>query len=99
MDGPNTLYYGDNLDIQRSSIATGPVDLIYLDPPLNSKRDYGVLSKEKSGESCPAQIWALTHTWAWDLSLEATYMALATAGPELLSGRTSRRCRSRPYKS
>ena len=30
------LYYGDNLAVLRDSIADGSVDLIYLDPPVNS---------------------------------------------------------------
>jgi 16S rRNA G966 N2-methylase RsmD len=36
----NVLYYGDNLDILRRYIADESVDLIYLDPPFNSNRDY-----------------------------------------------------------
>ena len=28
------LYYGDNLQVLRDSIATESVDLIYLDPPF-----------------------------------------------------------------
>ena len=31
------LYYGDNLQVLRDSIANESVDLIYLDPPFNSK--------------------------------------------------------------
>ncbi len=31
------LYYGDNLQVLRDSIATESVDLIYLDPPLVAK--------------------------------------------------------------
>ena len=34
---PNALYYGDNLDVLRDSIAGESVDLIYLDPPFNSQ--------------------------------------------------------------
>ena len=41
----NQLYYGDNLHVLRESIATESVDLIYLDPPFNSKRDYNLLFK------------------------------------------------------
>lgn len=33
----NQLYFGDNLDILREHIPDESVDLIYLDPPLNSK--------------------------------------------------------------
>ena len=41
----NRLYYGDNLRVLRDSIAAESVDLIYLDPPFNSKRDYNLLFK------------------------------------------------------
>ncbi len=30
------LYYGDNRQVLRDSIATESVDMIYLDPPFNS---------------------------------------------------------------
>lgn len=33
----NKLYFGDNLDIMREYIPAESVDLIYLDPPFNSK--------------------------------------------------------------
>jgi 16S rRNA G966 N2-methylase RsmD len=39
----NQLYYGDNLQVLREHIADESVDLIYLDPPFNSKRDYNLL--------------------------------------------------------
>ena len=41
----NHLYYGDNLHVLRDSLAAESVDLIYLDPPFNSKRDYNLLFK------------------------------------------------------
>jgi 16S rRNA G966 N2-methylase RsmD len=50
---PNTLYYGDNLDILRKHVATESVDLIYLDPPFNSNRSYNVLFKAHSREAAP----------------------------------------------
>jgi len=43
----NKLYYGDNLDILRRYIPDESVDLIYLDPPFNSKATYNILFKEK----------------------------------------------------
>lgn len=33
----NHPYYGDNLAVLREHIAADSVDLIYLDPPFNSK--------------------------------------------------------------
>ena len=41
----NKLYFGDNLHVLRASVANESVDLIYLDPPFNSKRDYNLLFK------------------------------------------------------
>ena len=37
------LYYGDNLQVLREYVKDESVDLIYLDPPFNSKRDYNLL--------------------------------------------------------
>lgn len=36
----NTLYYGDNLDILRENIKDETIDLIYLDPPFKSSKNY-----------------------------------------------------------
>lgn len=41
----NKLFYGDNLHVLREQVADESVDLIYLDPPFNSKRDYNLLFK------------------------------------------------------
>ena len=43
----NTLFYGDNLLILREYVASESVDLIYLDPPFNSNRNYNVLFKDE----------------------------------------------------
>lgn len=42
----NTLFYGDNLEILKHLIPDESIELIYLDPPFNSKADYNVLFKE-----------------------------------------------------
>jgi site-specific DNA-methyltransferase (adenine-specific) len=61
----NVLYYGDNLDVLRKYFADETADLIYLDPPFNSNRDYNVLFREQSGEPAQAQIKAFGDTWKW----------------------------------
>jgi DNA modification methylase len=61
----NQLYYGDNLQVLRSYIASESVDLIYLDPPFNSKRDYNLLFKSPKGQKSEAQIEAFADTWHW----------------------------------
>ena len=66
MAAPNTLYYGDNLDILRRYVKDESVDLIYLDPPFKSNQDYNVLFAEKNGSQSSAQIKAFEDTWHWD---------------------------------
>jgi len=61
----NALYYGDNLDVLRHSIATESVDLVYLDPPFNSAAGYNVLFKAPAGQQSEAQIEAFEDTWHW----------------------------------
>ena len=61
----NVLYYGNNLQIMREYLAHKSVDLIYLDPPFNSKADYNVLFKEKNGSRSEAQEHAFKDTWEW----------------------------------
>ena len=70
---PNTLYYGDNLQVLRDHIPDESVDLVYLDPPFNSNASYNVLFREKSGEDSPAQIKAFTDTWEWTVGTERTF--------------------------
>jgi site-specific DNA-methyltransferase (adenine-specific) len=74
----NTLFYGDNLDILREYIATESVDLIYLDPPFNSNRNYNVLFKDERGQDSEAQITAFEDTWHWNHVAEQTYTDLVT---------------------
>ncbi|RYZ92491.1 MAG: site-specific DNA-methyltransferase [Proteobacteria bacterium] len=61
----NHLFYGDNLHILRQYGVTESVDLIYLDPPFNSARDYNVIFREKSGVDSPAQMKAFSDSWSW----------------------------------
>lgn len=72
----NTLYYGDNLNILREYIKDESVDLIYLDPPFNSNRNYNVLFKNESGSESESQITAFEDTWHWNVQAEQTYSEL-----------------------
>ena len=66
---PDSLYYGDCLDVMREWPA-GCVDLCYLDPPFNSKANYNILfgneSADESGADSFAQFVAFEDTWHWD---------------------------------
>ena len=51
----NLPYYGDNLDILRRIIPDESVDLVYLDPPFNSQRDYtAIFRSETDGKGMPS---------------------------------------------
>lgn len=78
----NRLYYGDNLRVLRDHIKDESVDLIYLDPPFNSQRDYNLLFKSPKGVVSQAQIEAFEDTWHWATDekseAEREYHALLT---------------------
>jgi site-specific DNA-methyltransferase (adenine-specific) len=57
----NTLYLGDCLNVLRDSVADESVDLIYIDPPFNSKRDYNIFFDDKEIQS---QRLAFEDTWS-----------------------------------
>ena len=61
---PNTLYYGDCLDILRD-FPSDRVDLICLDPPFNSNANYHTIFRG-SGLSIKPQIKAFDDMWLWD---------------------------------
>jgi site-specific DNA-methyltransferase (adenine-specific) len=82
------LYFGDNLNVLRDQIADASVDLIYLDPPFNSKRDYNLLFKSPKAASkkaklaetisaeevfSNAQITAFEDTWHWGMQAETEF--------------------------
>ncbi len=74
----NALFYGDNLDILREYVADNSVDLVYLDPPFNSARNYNVLFRDEAGKYSEAQIEAFEDTWHWTHETERTYRELVT---------------------
>jgi len=64
-DGMNSLYYGDCLTIMQG-MKSFSVDLIYLDPPFNSNRDYNAIYKDETGRPLPVQIEAFCDLWPLD---------------------------------
>ncbi len=81
----NKLFFGDNLYILRDHIPDEFVDLIYLDPPFNSKATYNVLFQEKNGSQSAAQITAFEDTWHWDIHTEEIYREIVEHGPKSLA--------------
>lgn len=66
----NKLWYGDNLTIMQG-MKKHSVDLIYLDPPFNSKQNYNLLYKTMTGKPVPEQVEAFCDTWEMDAQKEA----------------------------
>lgn len=67
------LYFGDNLEVLRNSVPDESVDLIYLDPPFNSKRDYNLLFKTPKGHNSDASITVFEDSWHWGPQAECSY--------------------------
>ncbi|GHG41699.1 restriction endonuclease subunit M [Sinomonas cellulolyticus] len=67
MTKQNRLYYGDNLDVLRQYVPNESVDLVYLDPPFNSNRNYSVIFNRNGqfDNANSAQIEAFEDTWHW----------------------------------
>ncbi|MBL7192301.1 RsmD family RNA methyltransferase, partial [bacterium] len=60
----NKLYYGDNLEVLKESIEDESIDLIYIDPPFNSKRAYNILFESIDLSDAKAQKEAFADTWS-----------------------------------
>jgi DNA modification methylase len=56
------------------------VDLVYLDPPFNSRQDYNVLFAEKDGSQSSSQIHAFEDTWEWNLEAQRAYEQIVEQG-------------------
>lgn len=67
------LYFGDNLEVLRNNISNESVDLIYLDPPFNSKRDYNLLFKTAKGNNSDASLTAFEDSWHWGHQAEREF--------------------------
>lgn len=78
----NRLYYGDNLEVLRKYVADDSVDLVYLDPPFNSNRNYNVIfgRNETTVNDAAAQIQAFDDTWQWTPVTDQQYQRYALAG-------------------
>jgi site-specific DNA-methyltransferase (adenine-specific) len=77
----NKLFYGDNLEVM-ANLPSESVDLIYLDPPFNSARNYNVIFSRGSDATndVAAQIEAFTDTWTWTPVTEEQYSAYVNGG-------------------
>jgi DNA modification methylase len=76
----NRLYYGDNLEVLQRYVKDETVDLVYLDPPFNSRQDYNVLFAEKDGSQSSSQIHAFEDTWEWNIDAQRAFEQIVEQG-------------------
>ena len=88
----NRLYCGDNLRVLRDEVDDGSVDLVYLDPPFQSGRDYravfqtragprsGDRPRAEPGARTRAQSEAFTDRWRWDEQAEEAFAQALQSG-------------------
>lgn len=80
---PRALLCGDNLDVLRRCIPDASVDLVYLDPPFQSGRSYGVsfaLAERSQRPRGAREVHAFDDTWRWGPEAEAAYAEILAAG-------------------
>ncbi len=84
----NTLFHGDNLSILTNLIPGSSVDLIYLDPPFMSGKDFQLLQNSLDSDISSSQD-GYSDKWQWSDSYEDDLRALmkcSSAVSRTLSG-------------
>ena len=59
-----TIFAKDCLDVLTNTLEEDSIDLIYLDPPFNSKSHYNLPFKGKYGKDFKP-VMAFKDTWSW----------------------------------
>lgn len=77
------MYFGDNLYVLRNKIEANSVDLVYLDPPFNSKAAYNLLYETPQNLEETAQRAIFHDTWHWEDEAEDGYRHLIQRGGPL----------------
>lgn len=86
----NRLYFGDNLEVLDEHVADESVDLVYLDPPFNSNRNYSVIfGRNRTADESAAQIQAFEDTWRWTPTTETLLGDLSQTAPEQVANTLS----------
>ncbi len=76
-----TIFFGDNLEILREKFPNvgGYFDLVYLDPPFNSNRNYNQFFEKGKSIDCNAQSHAFEDTWTWNAESEVVFDYLTSS--------------------
>lgn len=76
----NKLFFGDNL-VWLDSFPSEVADLIYLDPPFNSRINYHLLYRSPEDDT-QAQYQAFVDSWRWDKPADIAYARIMKRGRE-----------------
>jgi site-specific DNA-methyltransferase (adenine-specific) len=79
----NKLFYGDNLDVLRRHVGDQSVDLVYLDPPFQSGRNYNIFFRNEAGIGAEEQVRAFKDTWTWGPEAEENFDDVVQEGGNL----------------
>lgn len=86
---PSTIFTGDNLPIMRG-MDDEIVDLIYLDPPFNSNRNYAAPIGSKAAGAAFKDTWTLSdldNAWHGEIADNEPGIYSAIAGSEITHGK------------
>mgnify|MGYP002724192700 CR=1 FL=1 len=83
------LFYGDNLEVLQH-LPNESVDLVYLDPPFNSAKNYNVIFAREDKASASAQIEAFADTWQWTHTTDDQYSNYVSGGLPMRTGEALR---------
>jgi len=80
----NLLFFGDNLGAlrDRDRFPSNSIDLVYLDPPFNSKRVYNTFFRERDGSRSAAMFRAFQDTWTWNEESATSFDELVRGAAE-----------------
>ena len=81
----NQLLYGDNIEIMRR-MQSASIDVIQIDPPFNSNRNYNFLYSQATGRDLPEEAEAFCDAWTLDIAKEEKIREMAD---EMLKGGNS----------
>jgi site-specific DNA-methyltransferase (adenine-specific) len=80
------LYFGDNRYVIAEHIEPNSVDLVYLDPPFNSKAQYNILYETRGNQRERAQQTIFRDMWSWEEEeTQASYRAVLAHGGQVAS--------------
>lgn len=81
----NSLYFGNNLWVLDEFIPDDSVDLVYLDPPFNSKAQYNLLYETPDNQRETAQRTVFRDSWSWEDDAEHCFREVLGYGGQVAS--------------